>query len=200
MQFEMIPAYRAYAELEQTHSKDVITFKSMKDLKDYNLNADAMITDMPGIALVIRTADCYPILFWDSINKVVGAAHSGREGTRKNIAAEVIKAMTAIGAKIDNIYTAIGPGISTEHYQVDETTWQSFCNTTGIEQKFRYIDIRKVIGIQLLEAGIKKEHIHQQQICTYLDKNYYSYRRDKTKGRQYSHIIITQQACHIQNS
>ncbi|MCF7918685.1 MAG: peptidoglycan editing factor PgeF [Candidatus Cloacimonetes bacterium] len=180
--------FNILAELRQVHSCNVITINTPEEFGFLSKEADAYVTAQSGIALAIRTADCYPLLFWDPLEKVIGAAHSGREGTRLNIGEATIQAMQALGAK--DIQAAIGPGISGEKYQVDEHIWQKFVDSTGIAQNFPFLDLRKVINAQLINSGIKKEHIFHQEICTFSDHNYYSYRRDQTSERQYSFIIF----------
>ena len=179
------------AELRQIHSCKVIIISDWKLFKKGSKNADAMATKLPRIALTIRTADCYPILFWDPVNSVIAAAHSGREGTRLNITSQTIKAMLSLGANKDNIIVTIGPGISPEHYPVDKVTWQKFCTSTNISQNFPFLDLRKVINTQLLNSGIKIDNISNISLCTFSNHYYNSYRRNKTSRRQFSTIMLS---------
>lgn len=179
-----------FAEVEQIHSKKIITFKDDNIKKQTDYLADGMATDLAGIALIIRTADCYPVILWDSKNAVIGAIHSGREGTRKNIVSSLVKSMLDLGAKTETIKAAAGPGISEMHYEVDENTWTDFVESTGLEQKYRYIDIRKVINRQLIDSGLRETNILNLKECSYSNTKYCSFRRNKTKKRQYSFIVI----------
>ncbi|MCF7912442.1 MAG: peptidoglycan editing factor PgeF [Candidatus Cloacimonetes bacterium] len=176
-------------ELEQTHSSQLMVIRCADDY-DILPEADAMLTAQPDIALIIRTADCYPILFFDPVKKIIAAAHSGREGTRKNIAQAVINKMTCSGSFPENILAAIGPGISTKAYQVDADTWEKFCQSTGTIHNFPFLDIRRTITTQLQNAGIPAVNIFHHDHCTFSNKNYYSYRRNKTRKRQYNWIIL----------
>jgi purine-nucleoside/S-methyl-5'-thioadenosine phosphorylase / adenosine deaminase len=176
-------------QLEQTHSAQVMHIRSADDF-DIAPDADAMVTDQPGIALIIRTADCYPILFYDPLTRLIAAAHSGREGTRKNIAQAVISKMTDLGARPQNILAAVGPGISTSAYEVDIATWKKFCQSTNSTHHFPYLNIRQTITLQLEKAGlIPTNNFHQNQ-CTFSNENYYSFRRNATRNRQYNWIAL----------
>jgi len=176
-------------QLEQTHSAQVMHIRSADDY-DIAPDADAMVTAQSGIALIIRTADCFPILFYDPQAHIIAAAHSGREGTRKNIVQAVINKMTALGAKSQNILVAIGPGISTPFYEVDKHTWDCFCRSTGSNHHFPYLDIRQTITSQLEKANMNPANIYHQNQCTFSNQNYHSYRRNSTKLRQYNWIAL----------
>ncbi len=73
--------------------------------------ADAMVTDRPGLALGIITADCAPVLFADPEAGIAGAAHAGWRGAVAGVIEATIAAMTALGARHDRIVAAIGPCI-----------------------------------------------------------------------------------------
>ena len=176
-------------ELEQTHSSDaqIITPDS---INNYNSKADAFVTDMKRVALIIRTADCFPIIMCDPINNIIAAIHSGREGTRKNIVKSTINAMISIGSETVNISASVGPGISTAHYQVDQFTWINFCSSTDINQKFPFLNLRKVIIEQLKRSGVRKSKIEVHDLCTWENSNYFSFRRNNDKKRQYNWIML----------
>jgi YfiH family protein len=160
-------------------------------------DADALVTDIPGLYLMVRTADCYPILMHDRDNRVVAAVHSGREGTRLNVVGKTVAELVSrFGVVPGDICTYIGPGICPEHYEVDAETWDAY-NKSMCEQGFypdlksgRKIDIRVGIFQQLIQAGIPFINIEQQHICTYGSNRHFSYRRDGTRNRQINIIGI----------
>jgi YfiH family protein len=80
--------------------------------------ADAMVTDRPGIALGIVTADCAPVLFADTQAGVIGAAHAGWRGAVSGVIEATIEAMIALGARADRIAAAVGPCIGQCSYEV----------------------------------------------------------------------------------
>jgi YfiH family protein len=80
--------------------------------------ADAMVTDRPGLALGIVTADCAPVLFADAAAGVIGAAHAGWRGAVGGVIESTLAAMQRLGARIDHIAAAIGPCIGQASYEV----------------------------------------------------------------------------------
>jgi hypothetical protein len=80
--------------------------------------ADAMVTDRPGLALGIITADCAPVLFADSEAGIAGAAHAGWRGAVAGIIEATITAMISLGARRDRVVAAIGPCIGRDSYEV----------------------------------------------------------------------------------
>jgi len=80
--------------------------------------ADAMVTDRPGLALGIVSADCAPVLFADPKAGVVGAAHAGWRGALAGVLEATVAAMVALGARPDHIAAAVGPCIARDSYEV----------------------------------------------------------------------------------
>ncbi len=158
--------------------------------KSQIIGADALITNVPNQILLIRTADCTPILLADMENQVVAAIHSGREGTRKNIVQGTIKIMEKqFGTNPEHLDAWVGPGICQNHYMVDKATWEKFVSDVGkqeveVKQMYGKIDLQAVIYRQLTGIGVKLENIRQNHTCTYESDRHFSYRRDTSKNRQ----------------
>jgi hypothetical protein len=150
---------------------------------------DALVTKLKDINLIIKTADCVPILFADSTEGVIAAVHAGRKGVRTNICAEVIAKMLALGSKVENIIAEMGPAICGLHYQVSKQMQEEFQAATGVQQQPEYIDLKKTLRAQLLAAGLLENHIYNNNICTFESDYHFSYRFNQTKQRQYSYII-----------
>lgn len=87
---------------------------------DRRPEADALVTDRPGLLLGVVTADCAPVLFADRVAGVIGAAHAGWKGALGGVTDATIAAMEALGAKAERIIAAIGPCIAQASYEVDE--------------------------------------------------------------------------------
>jgi YfiH family protein len=187
---------------EQTHSSHthICTLAdggSGWDSKPQIMDTDALVTNVPNLFLLSRTADCTPILLHDPLHQAVGAVHSGREGTRKNIIAQTIKTMqTAFRTDPAELQIWIGASICTRHYQVSEVIWKEFtqsCQAEGIDPvsfPFRHIDIRMVIHHQLWQCGVKPANIFAVNDCTFETEQYFSYRRTGTHDRQINLIGI----------
>ena len=160
--------------------------------------ADAAITNIPGQFLLIRTADCTPVILIDEVTHTVAAIHSGREGTRNNICGQAVLQMTQhYGCNPQDIQATIGAGICGEHYQVSQEIWEQFkasFQKLGIEAalpKARYIDIRGSIHNQLLHSGISASKIKSTGHCTFENEAYFSFRRTGTHNRQINIVGIT---------
>ena len=88
--------------LHQIHSADVLRVTSAWDSGE-RPRADAMVTDRPGLAIAISTADCVPVLFADRKHRVIGAAHAGWKGAFSGIVRNTVEAMLKLGAGRDTI-------------------------------------------------------------------------------------------------
>jgi polyphenol oxidase len=146
---------------------------------------DGFVTQIPHLYLVVRSADCVPILFFDPKTQTIGIVHCGREGTRRNAAGAAIQTFrSAFKAKAEDIIAVVAPMICENHYEVDTATFSRFEEETGIKQNFPCLDLRKTVHQQLLQSGVLERNIEHQRICTFEDERYFSYRRDGTKNRQ----------------
>ncbi len=103
----------------QVHSADVVCTHEPRPLHTPHQKADVILTDTPKVTLLMRFADCVPILFYDPIHAVVGLAHSGWQGTVKRTVTAAVQAMGSnYGSKPGDIRAAIGPSIGSHHYPV----------------------------------------------------------------------------------
>jgi polyphenol oxidase len=109
--------------LYQTHSTNVITAHGEFDIPP---SGDAIVTNQPGLALAILTADCQPVLFCDPQAEVIGAAHAGWRGALDGILENTLAAMVNLGAKREQIAAVIGPSISQPAYEVGPEFFETF--------------------------------------------------------------------------
>lgn len=182
---------------EQTHSTDItILTQSMsgagftKGVEEIG-HVDGFVSDIEGLFLVIKSADCTPILCYDKTKNVVGGVHSGRVGTRNSIIKALINNMvTNFRCRVEDIVVLVGPAIGGENYEVDEECFLDFVVSTQLGQEYRHIDMKQVIKRDLVKIGILEKNIEIDNSCTYADSNYFSYRRDKTAERQLAIIGI----------
>lgn len=136
-------------------------------------DCDGLITDVPGVALVVFTADCTPILFHDPVTGAVGAAHAGWRGTAAGIAAKTVEAMVReYGCRPENIRAAIGPNIGSCCFETDRDVPEAMTAALGAEaralirpagDKF-YVDLKKMNALWLKRAGVA--HIEISGLCT----------------------------------
>lgn len=125
----------ALVTVHQIHSPDVATVTQPWPRSE-NPKADALVTDRPGVALGILTADCVPILFADPQARVIGAAHSGWKGTRDGVSEATVAAMERLGARRERIHAAIGPAIQQKSYEVGPEFPERFTHLDPTTERF----------------------------------------------------------------
>ncbi len=141
------------------------------------LQGDAFVTDSEAVALCVKIADCVPILFYDPMGHMVGAAHAGWRGTADGIAARTVETMVAYGAKTENIRAAIGPSIHHECYEVGGDMVDICRERLGAALCDRYFypltdggklhcDLQGLNKAILTDAGIDPAHIDVCEQCT----------------------------------
>jgi hypothetical protein len=172
--------------LNQIHSNIVCRAQVGKQ------TGDALVTNQKNIAIAVGAADCYPVLFYDEKNKVIGAAHCGWKGTLAKIVKNTINEMVLLGAEINEIKVAIGQGICKANYQVSEDVIQQFSDAGFSSDCWegRQLDLLQANRFVALESGIKPESIWSMNRCTTED-DFFSYRRDSGKtGRMWALIML----------
>jgi YfiH family protein len=182
-----------FVRCKQTHS-DLTRIVSSDDagaglIKPVIPDVDGLITNQTGLFPMAVSADCTPILVLVPEIKLVGAVHSGRVGTEKNILGKILsQIINEYNVMPCNILIKTGASICATHYPVDEQTHKAFTENTGVSQKVPYIDIRKVLLKQAKSIGIPDENIEMNPICTFEHPAYSSYRENKTRQRQINFI------------
>ena len=148
------------------------------------VQADAIVTKTPGLAISVLTADCQPVLFADTTAGVIGAAHAGWRGALDGVLEATLDAMECAGAQREAITAIIGPSISQASYEVgpefidtflaeDQIYARFFANGSGDRLQF---DLPGFGLHRLRAAGIG--HAEWTRHCTYADPDrFYSYRR-----------------------
>ena len=188
--------------LNQTHSNNVVYFEKESDVKN-KMNADAIVCKIKNLAIGILTADCAPILFYDTQKKIIGCAHSGWKGALNGIIQNTVKKFNELGSNNNNLVAVIGPCIKKENYQVGQEFYNNFIihdkkNKIFFKktnnQKFTF-DLRGFINKQIYDLNIKD--IENVENDTFSEKEFfYSYRRsvisnEKDYGRCISVILMT---------
>ncbi|MFY9462282.1 MAG: peptidoglycan editing factor PgeF [Candidatus Sungiibacteriota bacterium] len=152
---------------------------------------DALATNKPNIFLAIKTADCFPVFFYDSSFRAVGIAHAGWRGAMKGIAPKMgWFLMREFGIKAKDIRVIIGPGIQRCHFEIWPGSRHKgiarhlnpYKNFVGRKDGRIFLDLSGIIKYQLNESGIARRHVQVSNDCTYhLPQNFFSYRRDAGK-------------------
>lgn len=152
--------------------------------------ADAMVTDRPGLALGILTADCVPLLLADPVARVIGAAHAGWRGALAGIVGNTVAAMRALGARPDNIVAALGPCIAQGSYEVSPAFPEAFLAQSASHARFfrpasraghHMFDLPAYVMAALQESGVRQ--VTPALADTYADaERFYSFRRNTHEG------------------
>jgi len=180
-----------YVLTRQTHS-DIVRVVTEADCagfchRDYPA-CDALVTNTPGVTLMVFTADCTPLLFHDPVTGAVGAAHAGWRGTAQNIGAKTVEAMVKnFGCNPGDIRAAIGPNLSQCHFETDLDVPAAMTAAYGdevlpfIRQKGEkyYPDLKAINALALRRSGVR--HIEISDACTWCEsQRFWSHR--VTKG------------------
>ena len=181
-------------QVKQIHSANVILAnKPMDGLRD----GDAMITDTPGLLLLMRFADCVPILFVDPVRKAIGIAHAGWQGTVKEVSYHTVMAMEKkFGSNPSDLCAGIGPSIGPDHYVVGDDVidrvkniFPDFVDEILINDNDSVkFDLWAANRISLQRAGVK--NIEISDICTGCNNvDWFSHRGEKGKTGRFGAII-----------
>ena len=177
----------------------VVTDKDSVGLCHNNYpKCDGLVTNTPGVALLVFTADCTPLLFHDPVTGAVGAAHAGWRGTAKGIGARVVEAMVEnFGSKPEDIRAAIGPNIGMCHFETDADVPDAMIEAFGdemnayIEKKGEkyFLDLKAINAHVLRRAGVR--HIEISDACTMCEPDrFWSHRVTKgVRGSQGAVIV-----------
>lgn len=155
---------------------------------------DALVTNLRGIAIGVRTADCVPILLFDPDKAVIAAVHSGWKGTVQRIVQKAIYTMKSqFGTEGKDLKAIIGPSIGPDSFQVGEDVVKYFKEQGFPLDKIwffnegkgdspmyhgHHIDLIKANTWLLEQAGVATENIQACGIDTYTDESFFSARRE----------------------
>lgn len=151
--------------------------------------ADGLITDQVNVALLIKFADCTPIVLFDPVNKVQANVHSGWRSTVEKISHKAVKQMVDdFGSNKADILAYVGPSIAQENYEVGPEVYEAFANQADRDLYFepageKYLLDMALANYQLLlEAGISPHNIDVATTSTYTDDRLHSARQE---GKSY---------------
>jgi len=181
---------------EQIHSGNITIIseesrgKGSTNHKEAINATDAMVTNAPGICLVVLVADCVPMLFFDPVKRAIGVAHAGWKGTLQFIAQKTVRAMEkAFGSLAEDIVVGVGPSIGPCCYKVGPdiisqveiifyTKKEYILNESKSGEG--YFDLWKANLTQLLQTGIERKNIEMSRMCTCHNPDvFFSYRHQK---------------------
>lgn len=179
----------------QTHSKNVrIIGRDKANDFVYGkifMDSDGIVTDKKNELILIKFADCTPIVFYENNRKILGACHSGWRGTVGGVSKSTVDAIESIGGSVKNIYAYIGPSIGQENYEVGRDVYDEFSKISedveGIlnafvksdtrEDKF-YLNMKLANFLILKSLGIKEENIEVAPEFTFGNPKIHSAREE----------------------
>ncbi len=165
------------------------------------IEADALLTDQPGILLGVMTADCLPLIMIGRNRRVAAVVHVGWRGLEQSIGTvAVTELLRRFAVEVETLQVYAGPAIGSCCFQVGSEVVDCFRRHSvldGVEGWYQerpsgyYIDLLSIQRAQLLAAGVAKENFHVVDICTHCHDFCFSYRRDHAiTGRQLAFVGI----------
>ena len=184
----------------QVHGNNVICTQAPRPLNESHRKADAIITDQSGVTLLMRFADCVPIMLFDPQRGVVGLVHAGWKGTvNKTVERAIVVMKEHYGSQPPNILAGIGPSIASHHYiigaEVENAVRKAFgqdasalLNSANGNDSGTQFDLWLANRLLLENAGVR--HIEIASICTacHLD-DWYSHRAEDGKTGRFGALI-----------
>lgn len=190
--------FTAWTEARQVHGNDVLIEPPPGTVTQQpDIQADGLATSRPGLALVVKTADCQPILLAHGGGRHVAALHCGWRANRREFPRRgVVAFCNAYNLDPKDLYAVRGPSLgpaASEFIHFDREWGGAF--QSYFDPGTRAMDLWRLTREQLVRAGLRPERIYSLDLCTYsLSKLFFSYRRDKITGRQAGLIWIADQS------
>lgn len=183
----------------QVHSAEVVTAENPNRAGGWT-KADAIISDRPGVTLMMRYADCVPILCYDPVRHAVGIAHSGWLGTVRGIAGSLVDHMrAAYGTKPEDLIAGVGPSIGPDHYPVGPDVIEQVRGAFGASSSRLLLPSNGLVHFDLWSAN--RAHlealgvgaVEMSEICTACNlDDWYSHRGESGKTGRFGAVIALQ--------
>lgn len=181
--------------LHQIHGTSGLCVSSptqTKTIIPFGYDGDFIITNVPRVGLAIATADCLPIIIYDSFNHCIAIVHAGWRGSVNNVAIAAIEQMqTYFKSSLENLRVFFGPSAKACCYSVGSEVTEALEQFSFAQEVIFKIgskvlfDLPLLNRLQLIDYGIKKESFHlNYNNCTICDESFCSYRRQKSAERQ----------------
>lgn len=183
------------ARLQQIHGGKAVKIDAKTDISAEIAGADAAVTDVKGIALSVRTADCLPVFFYDQEHGAIGLAHAGWRGTKERISPATVEMMrSAYKSDPSKLIVGFGPALRQCCYEVKSEFLVHFPDSVVKMAHKHYFDIAGENAEQLLSAGVGSKNMYDCGICTSCrSAEFFSYRKEKdAAGRMLSVIMLAE--------
>lgn len=182
------------ALMNQVHGSDILVLEKENIHEgDGRISADALVTDLSGLALTVRQADCQGIILFDEKKKVLALVHCGWRGNVANILALTVEAMKSkYGCNPSHLVAAIGPSLGPccaefkDYKALFPKTFYTF--RVGMN----HFDLWNISQWQLCAAGLDEKNIELARICTKCHHDFFfSYRAEGITGRFATVAMLT---------
>ena len=177
--------------MRQVHGNNVLTITA-KDIPQQGPipDADAMVTNVPGIVITMRTADCLPVFLYDSKKRAIAVVHAGWKGTEQKISIKAVETLVKnYDSRPEDIHAVFGPAIRECCYKVGEEFKKAFPGEVKEREGKLCYNMPLANHKQLLSAGLKGEHIVDTGDCTVCGIGFYSFRRDQDRSGRHLSIL-----------
>lgn len=182
--------------VKQVHGDTVLKVEQLRPGKELP-EADAMITDRPGIGLATIHADCVPVILVDPVHRVIAAVHAGWKGTLAGIVRKTVARMEAeYGSVPAECYAAIGPAIGSCCYRVPPERVALFAEKWPeldliVSRQESTLDLALINQKFLENCGLLPAKIDNARLCTACHHTaFYSFRREQATGRMLSLVVM----------
>ena len=179
--------------MHQTHSNKVVEITTNNYRK--KIKADSIVTKMKNIALGVVTADCVPIILYDTENEIIGCIHAGWRGAYLDIIRNTITKIKQINSN-NKIYACVGPCLAKKNYEVDYDFYKKFIRKASRNRRYfsqknsskKLFNLRKFVTDKLQELKVKVDQIDKDTFAQ--ESNFFSYRRsNKLQQKDYGRCI-----------
>ena len=179
--------------LQQVHGGRAVRIDAKTDISAEIPGADAAVTNVKGVVLSVRTADCLPVFFYDPEHAAIGIAHAGWRSTKERISPAVAGLMeSAYKSDPSKLIVGFGPALRQCCYEVKSEFLVHFPDSVVKMAHRHYFDIAGENAEQLLSCGVGSKNIFDCGICTSCrNTEFFSYRKEKdAAGRMLSVIML----------
>lgn len=175
-------ALPCYVASRQVHGNEIVI---VNDPDQEVGDCDGLITNRPGIALLIKHADCQAAILYDPIRHALACVHAGWRGNVQNIyRTAVLKMQESFGSRPEDLWVGISPSLGPEHAEFKNYKTELPESFWKYQVKPTYFDLWAIARDQLEACGVLPEKIEIASLCTYANSaDFYSFRRDKPTGR-----------------
>ena len=188
--FQKVPV----VQLKQIHSDTILLSDQIKK----GTPGDGIILKKRNCLVMIKTADCVPLTFWENTSQLGGIIHVGWRGLHQKIESKLLQVLDEIRVHKENLKFYIGPSIEQKCYPVGSEIYELFNNYSFRNQVFQrktrgefHLDLKNALTLSLISSGIKYDQIFNSNICNFCESERFpSYRRGDRSGKRIYNFLL----------